>query len=159
MVRPSVSQAKNRMRRAVDYVLDPTPRSVDELWNYFGSVCAYCGTNLDRTARSAHVDHAVVGGGNQLGNLILSCGSCNGDEKREESWREFLARKVVDPDVRAARKRRIEEWFALHAVDPYVPSQDVVRARAEAEAFIEAFGAKCAELRLLVADDRRRQQG
>ena len=49
------------------------------------------------------MDHAVADGGNQLGNLILSCAICNGDEKLDEHWRTFLERKVPDPDVRAAR--------------------------------------------------------
>ncbi|MGO9763164.1 MAG: HNH endonuclease [Solirubrobacteraceae bacterium] len=84
------------MRRAVAEILDPSPRNVDALWAHFESSCAYCGKPLSREKREGHRDHAAPGGGNGLGNLVLACGSCNGDEKREASWHEFLKQKTTD---------------------------------------------------------------
>src|SRR3954447_10339878 len=100
MVVPTVSNAKNRMRRVVNAILDPWPKDEQPIWDHFGSKCAYCGVELDRKARKAHMDHATAGGGNHLGNLILACSVCNGDEKLDEDWRSFLERKVSDPAVR-----------------------------------------------------------
>ena len=50
----------------------------------FESACAYCRKALDRSQRLGHIDHATTGGGNQLGNLILACSRCNGDEKLDQ---------------------------------------------------------------------------
>src|SRR4051794_20014031 len=36
----TVSQAKNRMRRAVDEIVDPGPADVGPLWEYFDGSCA-----------------------------------------------------------------------------------------------------------------------
>jgi hypothetical protein len=44
--------------------------------------------------RRGHVDHATIGGGNQLGNLILACSRCNGGEKRDQDWQAFLFLKT-----------------------------------------------------------------
>ncbi len=108
MVRPTVSQAKNRMRRTVEEIVDPGPRDIDLLWEHFEAQCAYCGKHLSRIDREGHVDHAVAGGGNHLGNLVLACGGCNDDEKRDVSWREFLQYKTLDPGLLSTRQARIE---------------------------------------------------
>jgi hypothetical protein len=147
--RHTVAQAKNSMRRAVDEILDPSPRSVESVWTHFEACCAYCGVSLDPEQREAHIDHADPAGGNQLGNLVLSCGACNGDEKREQGWREFLLVKTKDPEVLAERERRILAWIEKHPLTVPSHSQGVERKRTEIEALIAEFGTKCAELKSL----------
>jgi hypothetical protein len=147
-----VPQAKNLMRRAVDEILDPSSRDIDPLWKHFDSCCAYCGKPLSRELREGHRDHAVAGGGNGLGNLVLSCGSCNGDEKREASWHEFLEQKTIDPDIRSVRQARIEAWFESHPPRAQATSQQVEAVREQLEQMVEQFGDKCAELRQLMKD-------
>jgi hypothetical protein len=154
MVVPTVPNAKNRMRRAIAAIVDPPPRDEQPIWDHFGSACAYCGAGLDRKGRRAHMDHAISDGGNQLGNLILSCATCNGDEKLDEHWRTFLERKVVDPGVRAARAKRIEEWIALHPPLIWTPSPEIEAILHELDELVEQFGAKCAELRSRVASEK-----
>ena len=73
MVTPTVSNAKNRMRRVIDAIVDPWPKDEAPIWEHFDSACAYCGIELNRMGRKAHMDHAVSGAGNHLGNLILAC--------------------------------------------------------------------------------------
>ncbi len=154
MVVPTVSNAKNRMRRVINAIVDPPPRNEQPIWDHFGSACAYCGVELDRTGRQAHMDHAVAGAGNQLGNLILSCATCNGDEKLNQHWRTFLERKVTDPDVRAARTMRIEDWVALHPPLVWKPSSELDALVHELDALVEDFGIKCTALRERVAKER-----
>lgn len=147
----TTSQAKNLMRRAVDEIIDPGPRSIDELWQHFEARCAYCGKDLGRDRREGHIDHADAQRGNHLGNLVLACGSCNGDEKREESWRRFLRRKTANDAEFVARESRVLAWFELHPGPPRTHSPEVARVRREIEELIEQFAAKCSELRLLVS--------
>ena len=154
MVVPTVSNAKNRMRRVITAIVDPWPKDEQPIWDHFSSRCAYCGVELDRKGRKAHMDHATADGGNHLGNLILSCATCNGDEKLGEGWQDFLTRKVSDPEIRAARSRRIEEWMALHPAVPWTPSPEVDALVRELEATVDAFGVKCAELRKVVTHER-----
>lgn len=155
MVVPTVSNVKNRMRRVINAIVDPWPKSEQPIWDHFQSACAYCGTALDRTGRKAHMDHAVAGGGNHLGNLILACATCNGDEKLEEDWRAFLARKVADPNVRTLRAQRIEEWMALHPPKAWTPSTEVAALVADLNSLVDEFGLKCGELRTLVNEERK----
>jgi len=94
----SPSQARNAIKRCLKSVIDPKPdkAGIDQLWEHFDARCAYCGQDLDRASREGHVDHLIAetdGGCNRLGNRVLSCGTCNGDEKRELDWEEFLAAK------------------------------------------------------------------
>lgn len=85
-------QAKNVMLRAIREILDASPIDVGPVWDHFESRCAYCDVALDVARRSAHIDHEEAAGGNHLGNLVLACGSCNGDDKRDMPWRAFVAR-------------------------------------------------------------------
>ncbi len=150
-VKYTVSQAKNLMRRSLDEILDPGPSSVDELWLHFESACAYCRMPLNRELRQGHVDHATTGGGNQLGNLILACGRCNGDEKLDQAWQAFLLLKTAgDGTALAERIERIESWFARHPIRTVTLSRDALRLRDEIEALIEQFHKKCNELKVAV---------
>ena len=146
-----MAQAKNIMRRAVEEIIDPSPRTADPLWEYFDSQCAYCGKELNRGSRDGHIDHAVPNEGNHLGNLLLACGTCNGDEKREQPWREFLRTKASDAEFEE-REARILGWFELHRRAPTVRSTDVVRLQEELYELIERFGVECGELKKIVGD-------
>jgi len=104
--------AKNTIRRALRAVVDPEPndQEITKLWDYFGSACAYCDQKLNPFSREGHIDHLVSRGTNHISNRILSCGSCNGDKKRDKEWLEFL--RAVEPNPTTFRKRRtkIQSW-------------------------------------------------
>jgi 5-methylcytosine-specific restriction endonuclease McrA len=109
------SAAKNAIRRALRGIVDPYPSAtqIHRIWAFFDSSCAYCGRSLVRGDRDAHIDHLVApgaGGSNALANFILSCGLCNGDEKRDEHWESFLRRKAPDDAAYNLRRSRIESW-------------------------------------------------
>lgn len=115
------SMAKNRIRRSLLAIIDPHPSraEIDDLWNYFQSACAYCGILISRETRTGHLDHVVsssLGGSNCIHNHVLACARCNGDEKREESWESFLARKATDPAVAAERHVQISHWMGQSKV-------------------------------------------
>jgi hypothetical protein len=152
MAATSVSAAKNRMARAVESILDPWPVSTDPISDFFGSECAYCGVKLVKGERLGHIDHATSKAGNHMGNLVLACSVCNGDEKLDLDWREFLEQKVSDQALLQERIERIERWQALHPEPELAASPEVAAADAELRALIVAFGEKCAELRAAVAD-------
>ena len=109
--------AKNLMKRSLNAVIDPTPKKVDidRLWLFFDSSCAYCKVKLIRSERLGHLDHIVphsAGGTNDIHNHVLSCSRCNGDEKREEHWESFLARKAPSAKIYAERANWIREWMS-----------------------------------------------
>lgn len=117
MAKSTPSMAKNLMKRSLNAVLDPLPKptAIDQLWAFFDSSCAYCGAKLDRSERSGHLDHIVpfsAGGTNNIHNHVLSCARCNGDEKREEDWESFLARKVFSVEMRQERSVRVKDWMS-----------------------------------------------
>src|SRR4051812_14924850 len=140
------------MARAVESILDPWPPSTGPIWDFFASECAYCGVKLVRGERLGHIDHATSKAGNHLGNLVLACSVCNGDEKLDMGWREFLEQKVSNPELRRERTQRIERWQALHPKPRLAASPQVAAIDAELRAMIVAFGEKCVELRTAVAD-------
>jgi len=130
------------MRRALRAVLDPELKDQqrDELWAYFNSECAYCGKPLSREQREGQADHLVptaLGGTNHLSNRVLSCGSCNGDHKRERDWREFLEEKVQDLETLTTRRARIEQW--TDAVAPVLEAADLELLERETARAINAF--------------------
>lgn len=140
-------QAKNVMLRAMQEILDPSALDVGPVWDYFESSCAYCDDALEIRGRSAHIDHAEAGGGNHLGNLVLACGTCNGDHKRDMPWRDFVALKSATDRDAAARVARIEAWAQLHPrMDKPVPP-DALRIADEIRSLAAEFSAKCVELR------------
>jgi len=119
MAKDTPSMAKNKMRRCLQAIIDPHPSKseIDCLWEYFDASCAYCGAKIDRGSRTGHVDHVVssaAGGSNDIHNHVLSCARCNGDEKREEPWRDFLSRKAGHSSQEfKAREARIQSWLQL----------------------------------------------
>lgn len=116
---PTPSKARNLMKRALREIIDPSPtvEERDALWERFDSCCIFCGRRLDPQAREGHLDHldsSTGGGGNSIGNRVLACGKCNGDEKREQDWKAFLAQKCPDKKERERRLQLIRDWQAEH---------------------------------------------
>lgn len=137
MAIPGPSQARNMIRKSLLSLLGVRlrPTAVAAIWAFFDASCAYCGVLLDRKRREGHIDHLVSskgGGDERLGNLVLACGTCNGDEKREMNWHAFLVQRCPDPVVREERNRRIEEWSRRNELGNVVADEDVVR-RAEVQ--------------------------
>lgn len=92
------SQVRNAIRRSLQALVDPkpSPRKRALIWEGFGHQCAFCGRALSQSRRQGHIDHLIpesVGGSNQLANLVLTCATCNGDEKLDKDWNEFLKTK------------------------------------------------------------------
>jgi hypothetical protein len=145
--RTSVPQAKNVMLRAMREILDPSPTDVGPVWDYFESRCAYCDLQLEIAGRSAHIDHAEASGGNHLGNLVLACGSCNGDHKRETPWRDFVAFKASTGPDASERIARIEAWAKLHRRPSFAPPPNALKIADEIRALAADYAAKCADLR------------
>lgn len=146
--------AKNKMRRCLMAILDPHPTSAElsQLWSHFDSSCAYCGASLDRHARVGHLDHVLpsaLGGNNSIYNHVLSCARCNGDEKREGSWQVFLAKKVPDATVAAARYARIEAWLSLATSSSAFASETQKEAETIIQQALASFDAAVSKIRAL----------
>lgn len=123
------SQARNAIKRSLKALIDPKINKADKtiIWEYFEHQCAYCGCGLNPNERKAHIDHVIPeseGGSNRLCNLILTCATCNGDEKREMQWQAFLASKY---DVKSAeykqRSQKITDWFVLQPGSPTITTE------------------------------------
>ncbi|MDD4894186.1 MAG: HNH endonuclease domain-containing protein [Candidatus Omnitrophica bacterium] len=110
------SYVKNIIRRSLREIVDPSPSKEAErtIWEYFNSECAYCGKKLRKEHREGHIDHLVPDDTNQLCNRVLSCADCNGDEKRDKPWKEFLAQKCSSEQIEAERKSKILQWQSTH---------------------------------------------
>jgi hypothetical protein len=143
------SMAKNSMARALEEILDRSPRNTTPVWTHFGNACAYCSTPLDRTARTGQMDHATRGEGNGLGNLVLACGPCNGDHKREMDWFTFLG---MQPPGRARdrRERTIRSWLAMNRRVRPANAPEAEAVVASLEALIQEFGVECTRLRAAI---------
>lgn len=96
----------------------PKVAQKDELLEFFGYQCCFCGTTIDR--KSLSQDHLIPMNKSALGlhawgNVVPCCSPCN-NEKQQRSWREFLASKVI---IEApARVKLIEEFVASKNYDP-----------------------------------------
>jgi len=110
---------KNMIRRGLSEIVDPSPSSEEEkiIWSHFQDCCAYCGRQMRRGSKEAHIDHLVpasAGGANGIGNRVLSCALCNAEEKRDQPWEEFLKSKARSPEEFAMRRQRILDWQKDH---------------------------------------------
>ena len=123
------SQARNAIKRSLKALIDPKISKADKttIWQYFENSCAYCGFGLNPNERKAHIDHVIPeseGGSNRLCNLILSCSTCNGDEKRDMPWQDFLATKY---DVKSKKYKqrydKITAWFELQRGSPTITNE------------------------------------
>jgi hypothetical protein len=78
--------------------------------------------------------------------LVLSCGRCNGDEKRDMDWRIFLELKAPDRATFALRERRILDWEAANPKPIREHGLEVAELRQRAEALVEEFRLACIAL-------------
>lgn len=153
MPKDTPSMAKNKIKRCLGAILDPHPlaEAVDQLWEHFESSCAYCGVAMERASRQGHLDHAVSavsGAGNAIHSHVLACGRCNGDEKREESWETFLAKKC-SAELLGKRRDRIEQWLAKADPNPRHVEDVRRRARQIIDAALTSFDQSVVEMRRL----------
>lgn len=141
----SLPQAKNAMRRAVaDLLCRPlTPQQKNQIWEYFGSHCAYCDKFVDRTLRHGHMDHlhcSATDGVNYIRNRVLACKECNGNEKRDLDWQGFL--ELKSPNMRIFKKRRakILNWQKqFPEFESIVLCPEAREAKLAIEAAVEQF--------------------
>lgn len=117
MAKVTPSMAKNQIKRSLLQVIDthPNKSQKQQVWNYFDNKCAYCNIVIEPNSRKGHLDHLHAvrdGGSNDVYNFVLACNICNGDEKREMPWREFLVIKCqnLPNSVYVERLVHIENW-------------------------------------------------
>lgn len=72
---------------------------------------------------------------------------CNGDDKRDMSWRDFVASKAATDHDAEARVARIEAWAELHPRADKPPPPEAERIADEIRSLTNEFSGKCAELR------------
>jgi 5-methylcytosine-specific restriction endonuclease McrA len=153
----SIPQAKNCIRKTLWRLVDkePSTREITVLWAYFSSECAYCGRKLSKVDRNGHLDHLEANlavGRNHISNRVLACNICNGDEKRETDWEQFLARKCGDDEAAyVIRHSRITEWRKQCgpplAFDPAILAQ----VQSSVEACNKLLDEECKRIRRLLA--------
>lgn len=147
------------MRRALVDLTDPlpTPSEQDLLREHFQHRCAYC--DSPALPRVGHIDHADNRDGNHLGNLILACGTCNGDEKLDTHWNEFLGKKCgADNAIFEQRKQRIQSWMDAHPRPPKLNTPEVDEAVRSAEQAIGSFAVAYERVRAAVAAAKKAPQ-
>ncbi|MFN8658891.1 MAG: HNH endonuclease signature motif containing protein [Candidatus Obscuribacterales bacterium] len=149
------SMAKNAIKRCIREIVAPAPKDVSAVWLHFDSSCAYCGTVLDRSMRNGHMDHlmpfqetARAG----LANLVLACGKCNGDEKLDSDWIEFLrlqcSKQSKDETLYETRRAKIETWIEQNSrSSAEVPPELLLEADRTIEAIFAVFDVAVADLR------------
>jgi len=121
------SQARNSIKKALKAIVDPKPKKNDKdvIWLFFESKCAYCGISIKKESRLGHIDHLhseMENGSNKLCNLVLTCSKCNGDEKRERDWKEFLKFKCRnDKKAYLERKSKINSWVRMNGDNSLLP--------------------------------------
>lgn len=152
----SLSVAKNAMHRAVEelFCRQLTTQEKDQIWKYFKSRCAYCDKRINRKLRHGHMDHLegrANTGGNHIRNRVLACKECNGNEKREQDWQEFLKSKCADHKTLLERHDKISKWQSqFSARTPLVLSPEAETAQHELLASIQNFERAFARFRSLI---------
>lgn len=64
---------------------------------------------------------------------------CNGDDKREQSWRDLLHTRTTDTTERAESEARIQAWLDEHAREPMTDTPEIVESRAQIDDLIGGF--------------------
>jgi hypothetical protein len=122
------SQAKNAIFKALLEIVDPPLKPSEErrIRAFFENRCAYCNREIPVEGRTGHIDHLIPrqqGGTNHPSNLVLACNICNGDEKLDQGWREFINYKIQDPTQRQKRIDRIGAWISREGGPILIPGQ------------------------------------
>ena len=108
---------RNIIRRTLVAIVDGDLSKADKnaVWAFFGSTCVFCGREVTRGSNYAHLDHLIPaskGGSNHKSNRVVACGECNGNEKLDKDWIEFLRSKCMhDPVLFEDRVKRIRQWI------------------------------------------------
>lgn len=131
-----LSGAKNSMHRAVKelFFRSLNKDEKDLIWKYFESRCVYCDKQIERKDRHGHMDHldcSAFGGGNYVRNRVLACKECNGNEKREGGWEDFLKSKCINTNEFRTRRNRIMSWQKqFRPLPDFVLDEEELRAKA-----------------------------
>ena len=147
------SQARNAIKKSLKALIDPTPKNNEKIliWSYFNDSCVYCGQGLLKESRKGHIDHLyseMAGGANKLSNLVLTCSTCNDDEKRESNWLDFLKVKCgIDDKTFIDRKARIENWININGGDPFLSVEENNLLAGEFEKINKVFSVAVENLR------------
>lgn len=117
MAKITPSMTKNQIKRSLLQIVDAYPNKTQKqkIGHYFNNRCAYCDIAVEPSSRQGHLDHLLSvkeKGSNDIYNFVLACHICNGDEKRETPWREFLINKCknLPENVYLERLTNIETW-------------------------------------------------
>jgi hypothetical protein len=106
------------------------------------------------------MDHLVAssaGGGNNLGNRVLACRTCNSKGKRDQGWEDFLRAKCAKnrvPFMFAKRKKRIEDWTESNA-SPNKSERLKKAIRLAAEEVYALFDAKVSEVKAMMRPQKQ----
>lgn len=147
--------AKNCIQRSLWNVIDPSPTKArkNEIWKNFGNKCAFCGISLNRIERKGHVDHLFALNSSLTicrSIFVLACAECNGNEKRDKDWQQFLTDKCESPEIHATRLKAIEDWFQKTRKGSHPYPVELIKAITIAERqIVELYESKCIELRKL----------
>lgn len=153
----SPSQAISHIKAGLKAIVDPHP-SADELaqmWKFFRDddgpyQCAFCDGAIVPGTSGAHRDHLLSrkhGGLNHISNRVPACYRCNGNDKREMDWRDFLrSRPGTEEDFRR-REARIMAWLERWSAATR-PSEELLRlSERKAYRVIQEFQRAVRELR------------
>ena len=135
--------AKNIVGRALRAKVDPEPkpREKKQIWEFFHSECAFCGTVLIPGSGAGHIDHLVAhsrGGSNHISNRVLACRTCDSVEKLDSDWQKFLVKKNPDKKQLARRRNRIEQWTSMNGPAPSFDSDLILREKSTLDSAIDA---------------------
>lgn len=78
IARYSAARHKRRANKNTNTVNSATPKQIRELIKKSNSKCYWCGCNTKKNGQ--HIDHYIPlskSGGNEIGNLVVSCAFCN----------------------------------------------------------------------------------
>jgi hypothetical protein len=106
-------------------IFKPTDRQWQEVLDYFGGRCCYCGSDLGIDGTQ---DHLVPQNKKQLGlhcwgNVVASCPSCN-KNKQHRDWQVFLA-EVCDGSELQHRERKIQAFVAKYNYRPNLEIKEI----------------------------------
>lgn len=111
ILKPILDREGNRVRRARrQQRLEAnggsyTQQEIAELYEIQEGICYFCGTPISKKSRQnrMHIDHyepVLLGGTNDISNLVLTCAACNLDKGAfDGDVYESYARKKRHPDV------------------------------------------------------------
>ena len=98
-----------------------------------------------------HLDCSVNSGRNYIRNRVLACKECNGNEKRERDWQEFLKSKCADEATFRMRYKRITDWQSLFSILPQlVLEPEAETAKQELLASVQNFELAFVRFRRLI---------